>query len=143
MLLLTDYCITGEKFHCVCLMDTFKAKHSDDLFAPNENSSSLNCAVCPIPYSKRAGPHIGAIHKLLRRATSLCSETAINDKQGTFKMSHGKDENTTFLCCSKKQTFLVVPHIILPLTQMQTNIHKQDLIRIGTRMDAFHIFLLM
>lgn len=44
---------------------------------------------------------------------------------------------------SGKQTFLVVLHIKQPLTQLQTQRHKHDVIGIGTRMDAFLIFLHM
>lgn len=146
--LLTDCCITGIHSHLSLHLFNGHIQSSTlrrfILFFPNEHSSSLNCAVCPIPFCERAGPHIGTIHELLRRATSLCSETAINDKQETLKMSHGEDEKkTAFLCRSRKQTFLVVPHIKPPLTQMLTHRYKQDLIRIGTRVDAFRIYLLM
>lgn len=90
------------------------------------NSHQLNCAVNPVLFCERAGPLIGTTHESLKRATSLCSETAINDKQETLKMSHGEDEKTTFLCCSRKQTFLVVPHIKLPLTQILTHIQTRS-----------------
>lgn len=145
MLLLTSCCITDRNpiFHYIPLMDAFKAACWEDLFALNEHSPNLNCVVCPIPFCARAGPHIGTMHEWLRRATSLCFKTAINDKQETLKMSHGEDEKATFVRCSRKQAFLVVPHIKLPLTQMQTHRYKQDLIRTGTRVDAFRICLLM
>lgn len=86
---------------------------------------------------------LGQYTNHLEEPHPLCSEAAINDKQETLKMSHGEDEKTTFLRCSRRQTFLVVPHIKPPLTQMLTHRYKQDLIRTGTRVDAFRICLLM
>lgn len=44
-------------------------------------------------------------------------------------------------CCSRKQTLLVVPDIKLPLTPVLTHGYKQDLIRIGTGLDAFSVFV--
>lgn len=121
-------CVSAQWVHLSLhdLRDTFKAAVRKIYFFFKMNSHQLNCAVNPVLFCERAGPLIGTTHESLKRATSLCSETAINDKQETLKMSHGEDEKTTFLCCSRKQTFLVVPHIKLPLTQILTHIQTRS-----------------
>lgn len=97
------------------LMDMVKAACSEDSPPPNELSSSPNCVVFPSLFCKRAAPLDGTAHESLTRATSLCSESAVNDKQETIKRGNGGDKKkTTYPCCSRKPTVLVVPHIKLP-----------------------------